>query len=61
MIKIGADRQNKLKKISSADWFQVRSLSEHRFVKKIGTVDTDTLQQIKDELAKVFLSFIDNN
>lgn len=54
MIKIGADRQNKLKKTSSADYFQVRSLSEQRFVKRIGTVDTDTLEQIKDGLAKVF-------
>ena len=53
MIKIDTDRQNKLKKTSSADCFQVRSLSEQRFVKRIGTVDIDTLEQIKDGLAKV--------
>ncbi len=53
MVKIMPDRTNKLKKPSSADCFQVRSLSEKRFVKKIGTVDADILEHIKDGLAKV--------
>jgi len=52
MVKITSDRQNKLKKTSAADCFQVRSLSEQRFVKKIGAVTQDTLYQIKDGLAK---------
>jgi mRNA interferase MazF len=53
MVKLTPGRHNKLKKPSSADCFQVRSLSEQRFVKKIGAVDLDTLEQIKDGLAKV--------
>ncbi len=53
MVRITPDRQNKLKKLSSADCFQVRSLSEQRFINKIGTVNTDILEQIKDGLAKV--------
>ena len=53
MIKLNPDNQNKLFKASSADCFQVRSLSEQRFVKKIGTVDTKTFEKIKGGLAKV--------
>jgi len=53
MVKLNPNRQNKLIKTSSADCFQVRSLSEQRFVKKIGDVDVDTLEQIKLGLAKV--------
>lgn len=40
MVKIIPDKENNLKKISSADCFQVRSLSEERFIKKLGRVDT---------------------
>lgn len=53
MVKLTPNRQNKLKKLSSADCFQVRSLSEKRFVKKIGTIDAETLEQIKNGLAIV--------
>lgn len=53
MVRITPDPQNKLKKASSADCFQVRSLSEQRFVKKIGTVEANILEQIKNGLAKV--------
>jgi mRNA interferase MazF len=53
MVKLTPDKKNKLKKSSSADCFQVRSLSETRFMKKIRIVDSYTLEQIKDGLAKV--------
>ena len=53
MVKISPDKQNKLKKTSSADCFQIRSLSEQRFVKKIGTVGNEYLEKIKDGLVKV--------
>lgn len=53
MVKLIPDSLNKLKKPSSADCFQVRSLSEKRFVKKIRAIDAETLEQIKDGLAKV--------
>lgn len=54
MIKIEPDNQNNLNKISAADCFQVRSISELRFVKQIGSVKPDILDQIKEGLAKVF-------
>lgn len=54
MIKIEPDNQNNLNKISAADCFQVRSLSELRFAKQLGSVKQHILDQIKDGLAKVF-------
>ncbi len=53
MVKIEPNKQNKLTKMSSADCFQVRSLSEKRFVKKIGKIDNETSEEIKTALAKV--------
>lgn len=53
MVRINPDNLNKLKKISAADCFQVRSISEQRFVKLIGKVNDDIFDQIKDGLAKV--------
>ncbi len=54
MIRIEPDNKNNLNKISAADCFQVRSISELRFVKQIGCVNQDFLEQIKEGLAKVF-------
>lgn len=54
MIKIEPDNQNYLNKVSAADCFQVRSISELRFAKQIGRVKPDILDQIKEGLAKVF-------
>ena len=42
MIKIDPDKNNGLSKTSSADCFQIRSLSQQRFVKKMGYVDEVT-------------------
>lgn len=53
MIKLIPDSQNKLKKASAADCFQVRSLSEKRFVKKLGKIDGHILNKIKTGLALV--------
>lgn len=53
MIKLMPDNQNKLKKASAADCFQVRSLSEQRFVKKLGTIDVPTMDNIRAGLASV--------
>lgn len=38
MVKIIPDKLNNLSKASSADCFQVRSLSEQRFSKKLGKI-----------------------
>lgn len=53
MIKIKPNKQNNLTKTSSADCFQVRSVSENRFVKKIGTINQEISSEIKFGLAKV--------
>jgi mRNA interferase MazF len=54
MVRILPDQQNNLSKISAADCFQVRSISEQRFVQSIGKVDDVIIEQIKNSLAKVF-------
>jgi mRNA interferase MazF len=53
MIKIEPNRNNKLRKISSADCFQIRSISEERLIKKIGNVEEKTMQMISIALSKV--------
>ncbi|WP_372948748.1 type II toxin-antitoxin system PemK/MazF family toxin [Mariniphaga sp.] len=53
MIRIEPAQINGLRKLSSADCFQVRSVSENRFVKKLGTVSNEILNEIKYGLAKV--------
>jgi mRNA interferase MazF len=47
MVKILPDNKNNIKKISSADCFQVRSISELRFVKKWGSISSVNLEEIK--------------
>jgi hypothetical protein len=37
MTKLEPDKENGLTKISAADSFQIRSVSQERFVKQIGT------------------------
>lgn len=54
MVKIEPNKTNGLSKDSSADCFQVRSLSQERLTKKLGTIDNTTLQDIKKALKKVF-------
>ncbi|HAH55489.1 MAG TPA: PemK family transcriptional regulator [Flavobacterium sp.] len=54
MVKIEPNKTNGLSKDSSADCFQVRSLSQERLSKKLGTIDKATLQDIKEALKKVF-------
>jgi mRNA-degrading endonuclease toxin of MazEF toxin-antitoxin module len=33
--------------------FQIRSLSEDRFIEKLGKIDDDTLDEIKEAISKV--------
>ena len=54
MIKVEPTKANSLHKTSSADCFQVRSISEKRFIRKLGKIDSQTLDKIKEGLAKVF-------
>jgi mRNA interferase MazF len=47
MVKIEPYAQNNLSKISSADCFQVRSVSESRFVKRLGKINPSILRLIE--------------
>ena len=53
-VKIEADTSNKLTKISSADCFQVRSVANERFIRKIGDISDEKLFEIEMALAKIF-------
>ena len=50
-IPIEAKPENGLRKKSSADTFQVRSISETRFIEKIGELTRDDLEKIRHGLA----------
>ena len=50
MIKLTPDTENNLHKISAVDTFQVRSVSQQRFVRQLGRVDDDTMRCIKEGL-----------
>ena len=52
MTKIEPNKENGLIKTSSADAFQVRSLSTNRFYKKIGVVTDVTLFEVHQAIAK---------
>ncbi|MSU77497.1 MAG: type II toxin-antitoxin system PemK/MazF family toxin [Gemmataceae bacterium] len=53
MVRIDPDAANGLSKTSAADTFQVRSLSENRFIRKMGNASLKQLEQIKETLALV--------
>jgi len=59
MIKIKPDSKNMLSKISSADCFQVRSVSQNRFIKKLGSISDLIMDDIRIGLSKVLS--IDND
>jgi mRNA interferase MazF len=53
MVHITPDLENRLSKASVADCFQVRSISEERFVKRLGQVDSESMVKVRDALALV--------
>lgn len=53
MIKIEADNYNNLTKTSAADCFQIRSVSQDRFIKKLGNVTQVHLFLIQNAMASV--------
>ena len=53
MIKILPDNTSGISKPSAADCFQVRSISEQRFIKRIGKIEMHTIEKIKNGLSKV--------
>lgn len=54
MVRLEPNRENGLTKLSAADCFQVRSVSETRFVRRVGEIDKTVQELIKNALAKVF-------
>jgi mRNA interferase MazF len=53
MIKIEPNSKNGLTKESSADCFQVRSVSQDRFVKRLGVISDSIMEEIRIGLSKV--------
>jgi mRNA interferase MazF len=53
MVKIEPDAENGLSKESAADSFQVRSVSQERFVRRIGELSETVLTKISRSLAVV--------
>jgi mRNA interferase MazF len=53
MVKIESNPANGLSKTSSIDCFQIRSLSQERLIKKLGSIDAGTLNEIKEAIKKV--------
>ena len=53
MVRVSADAKTRLTKPSAADCFQVRSISEERFIKRIGVVDPVAMGRIREGLAAV--------
>lgn len=53
MVKLTPDPDNNLKKLSTVDCFQIRSISTRRFISKIGTVSIEKLGQIKEAVKTV--------
>lgn len=53
MVKMEPDTTNGLSKASAVDTFQVRSVSQQRFVRKLGKVPDETMESIIQALATV--------
>ena len=53
MVKIEPSNENGLSKRSAADTFQVRSVSQQRLIKQIGTLSAETMAEISTALAVV--------
>jgi len=53
MIKIEPNTKNGLTKDSSADCFQVRSVSQNRFIKRLGFVSDSIMDEIRIGLSTV--------
>jgi len=58
MVKILPNSGNGLSKSSSADCFQVRSVSTQRLMKKLGVIEPPTLEKIGTALEKVLKNLL---
>jgi len=53
LVEIKNDQYNNLTKTSAADCFQMRSVSQDRFIRKIGNINTVQLMLIQNALSSV--------
>jgi mRNA interferase MazF len=53
MVRLDPDGQNNLDKTSAADCFQVRSVSQERFVRQVGSLPRFRMIEIEIALARV--------
>ncbi|MBK7916866.1 MAG: type II toxin-antitoxin system PemK/MazF family toxin [Chloroflexi bacterium] len=53
MVRLEADDHNGLSKLSAADAFQVRSLSQERFVRRLGHLTFEQIEAVTQALAIV--------
>lgn len=53
MVRLDRDDENKLDKTSAADCFQVRSVSEERFIRRVGSLPRLRMVEIETALARV--------
>ena len=53
MVRIEPDSENKLTKLSAIDTFQIRSISTRRLLRKIGSVPSKVLEEVKTAIKAV--------
>lgn len=53
MVQINAEKTNGFSKAAAADAFQVRSVSQQRFIRKVGELPQSQMQSIGNALAVV--------
>lgn len=53
MVKVEPNSENNLRKTSALDTFQIRTVSIKRFIKRIGSVSTPSLKEIKKAIKAV--------
>jgi len=53
MVRLTPNAENQLTKTSTADTFQIRSVSQQRLIRKLGVIDSATMEQISQALAVV--------
>jgi len=61
MIRIEPDKKNNLSKSSAIDCFQIRCVSENRFVKQLGVIKEEISNEIKIALSKVLSIDLEQN
>jgi mRNA interferase MazF len=52
MLRIDPDKTNGLRKPSAADAFQIKNISDRRFIRRIGSISAETLRAIHRNIIK---------